>query len=76
MNVLTVVRTHAALLRLERIRSKRWERARAVPLDNVARARAQSLLAGTTYRDGSTNPGPLTLEQTSDVLAWATPRTR
>lgn len=74
MSVLTVIRTHAALLRLDRIRSKRWERTRAVPLDNVARARAQSLLAGATYRDGSTNPGPLTLEQARDVLAWATPR--
>ena len=53
MKALTVIRTHVALLRLARIKSRHWEAARAVPMDNVARMRAQSLLAGTLYRDGS-----------------------
>ncbi len=69
-----VIRSHVAKLRLARMKSRRWEATRAAPLDTQARMRAQSLLAGTTYRDGSTNPGTLTLEQARDVLAWATPR--
>lgn len=39
-------------------------------------AGALSLLAGIAYRDGSTNPGPLTLPQAQDVLAWAIARIR
>ena len=41
------------------------------PLDTLARMRAQSLLAGLRYRDGTTNPNALTLDQARDVLAWA-----
>lgn len=73
---LSLIRNHVALLRLARLKSRRWEATRAVPLDNQARIRAQSLLAGIAYRDGSTNPGPLTLPQAQDVLAWATQRIR
>ncbi len=43
-----------------------------LPLDTMARMRAQSLLAGLRYRDGSTNPNALTLDQAHDVLRWAT----
>lgn len=43
------------------------------PMDNVERARAQSLLCGLVYLDRSRNPGPLTLDQARDVLRWATP---
>ena len=46
------------------------------PLDTLTRMRAQSLLAGLRYRDGSANPDTLTLAQARDVLAWATHRTR
>lgn len=73
---LSLIRNHVALLRLARLKSRRWEATRAAPLDNQARIRAQSLLAGIAYRDGSTNPGPLTLPQAQDVLAWATQRIR
>lgn len=71
---LSLIRNHVALLRLARLKSRQWAATRTVPLDTQARMRAQSLLAGLTYRDGSTNPGTLTLEQARDVLAWATPR--
>ncbi|MFN3310118.1 MAG: hypothetical protein ACK40R_00230 [Thermomonas sp.] len=74
MTGLAMIRNHVALLRLARIRGRHWEAARAVPMDNVQRSRAQSLLAGLTYQDGSTNPGPLTLAQAQDVLAWANTR--
>lgn len=74
MTALAVIRKHVAKLRLARIKSRHWEATRAVPMDNVHRSRAQSLLAGTTYRDGSTNPGPLTIAQAQDVLRWASPR--
>lgn len=40
------------------------------PEDTDTRIRAQSLLCGVVYRDGSTNPDTLTLEQARDVLAW------
>ena len=72
--VAQIARTHVAKLRLARLKSRHWGATRTVPLDTHARMRAQSLLAGMTYRDGSTNPGTLTLEQARDVLAWATPR--
>ena len=74
MNGRSVIRKHTTLLRLARIKSRHWDAARAVPMDNVNRSRAQSLLAGMTFRDGSSNPGPLTLPQAADVLAWATTR--
>lgn len=70
----SVIRKHTALLRLARNQGSDWEAARAAPMDNVQRSRAQSLLAGLTYQDGSTNPGPLTLAQAQDVLAWANTR--
>lgn len=41
-----------------------------LPNETDARMRAQSLLAGLQYRDGSTNPGTLTYPQACDVLAW------
>lgn len=44
------------------------------PLDTLARSRAQSLLAGLRFRDGTTNPDTLTLAQAQDVLRWATAR--
>lgn len=46
------------------------------PEDTDQRIRAQSLLAGIAYRDGSTNPDSLTLAQAQDVLRWATARIR
>ena len=74
MTALTAVRNPHALLRLVRIRARKFDATRTLPLDRMARSRAQSLLAGTVYRDGSTNPGPLTLAQAQDVLRWALPR--
>lgn len=71
---LSLIRNSHAVQRLVRIRTRRWETARTTPLDNIARQRAQSLLAGTRYRDGSTNPGTLTLAQSQDVLIWANAR--
>lgn len=52
---------------------------RAAPTDprEVAlRMRAQSLLCGLAFRDGSTQAPPLTTEQAHDVLAWAQPKGR
>ena len=71
MRALTLIRNPHALQRLARIKARRWDAARTLPLDNVARSRAQSLLAGTVYRDESTNPGPLSIAQAHDVLRWA-----
>lgn len=65
-----------AIQRLARLRAKQYGKARTLPDDTAARIRAQSLLAGTRYRDGTTNPGTLTPEQARDVLAWATTRIR
>lgn len=73
---LSVIRNHVALPRLARLKSRRWAATRTDPLELNARSRAQSLLAGITYSDGSTNPGPLTLPQAQDVLAWAIARIR
>lgn len=73
---ITLVRTHLARLRLARMTTRRWGATRTDPIETVSRSRAQSLLAGATYRDGSTNPGTLTLAQAHDVLAWATTRIR
>lgn len=66
----------ACLQRSARPPTATWGSARTLPLDNVNRCRAQSWLAGIGYRDGSTNPGTLTLAQAHDVLAWATSRIR
>lgn len=63
---------HAGLKQIARQPTATWGSARTLPLDNVNRCRAQSLLAGATYLDGSTNPGTLTLAQAQDVLRWAT----
>lgn len=75
-SALSLIRNHVALLRLTRLKSRRWAATRTDPIETVSRSRAQSLLAGLTYRDGSTNPGTLTLPQAQDVLAWATARIR
>lgn len=40
-----------------------------LPGETDARIRAQSLLCGLVYRDGTTNPGLLTFDQACDVLA-------
>lgn len=50
MNGRSVIRKHTTLLRLARIKSRHWDAARAVPMDNVNRSRAQSLLAWATAR--------------------------
>lgn len=71
---LSMIRNPHAIARLVRLRSKRWDATRTLPLDTLARARAQSLLAGIAYLDGTTNPGPLTLGQAHDVLRWAASR--
>lgn len=75
-SALSLIRNHVALLRLTRLNSRRRAATRTDPIETVNRSRAQSLLAGAAYRDGSTNPGPLTLAQAHDVLAWATRRIR
>lgn len=74
MTTLRAIRNPHALQRLARFTCRRFQATRSVPLDTVSRSRAQSLLAGLYYRDDSTNPGPLTLDQARDVLAWAIPR--
>ena len=74
MSILAHVRNPHAALRLVRLRARKFEATRTLPLDNQTRSRAQSLLAGTRFRDGTTNPGPLTLAQAQDVLRWAAPR--
>lgn len=68
------MRRHLAIARLTRMRAQQWERTRSDPMENHLRVRAQSLLAGITYRDGSTNPGPLCSAHARDVIAWATAR--
>lgn len=74
MRSLSTVKNPIAVLRLVRMTRKRFDATRTLPLDNQTRSRAQSLLAGTRFRDGTTNPGPLTLAQAQDVLRWAAPR--
>lgn len=59
-----------AKLRLARMKSRHWAVTRSDPLENHARSTAQSKIAGLRYRDGSTNPGTLTLAQAQDVLTW------
>ena len=65
-----------AIQRLARLRAKQYGQSRTDPIDNQVRIRAQSLLCGQSYRDGTTNPGTLTLGQARDVLVWATTRIR
>jgi hypothetical protein len=43
------------------------------PRDVALRMRAQSLLCGIAFRDGSTQAPPLSIEQARDVLAWYCP---
>lgn len=74
MPALAKIRNPNAILRLARKQSKRWDATRTLPMDNVARSRAQSLLAGLHFLDNTTNPGPLTLGQAQDVLRWANGR--
>lgn len=59
---------------IKRAKSKpgTWGRL-AAPVDadeTMTRIRAQSLLCGIQYRDGSTQAPPLTLSQAQDVLRW------
>jgi hypothetical protein len=78
------IRNPHAILRLVRAKAAaarapgRWSPLAppVFPDETGARMRAQSLLAGTAFRDGSSNPGPLTLAQAQDVLRWATTRIR
>ena len=69
-----IARAVRAMSRLVCVRSSRWDATRTLPLDTLARSRAQSLLAGIAYLDGTTNPGPLSLDQAHDVLRWAASR--
>lgn len=71
MRALSIIRNSQAIQRLARIKARRFNATRTLPLDNVARSRAQSLLAGIEYLDETTNPGPLSLAQAHDVLRWA-----
>lgn len=71
MRALRIIRNPHAVQRLARIKARRFSATRTLPLDNVARSRAQSLLAGLEYLDDTTNPGPLTVAQAHDVLRWA-----
>ena len=71
---LTAIRNPNTVIRLVRLRARKFDAARTLPMDNVARSRAQSLLAGMRFLDGTTNPGPLTLAQARDVLRWASTR--
>ena len=50
-----------------------WPRlTRPVDADEIAaQSRAQSLLCGMKYRDGSSQAPPLTYAQAQDVLRWA-----
>lgn len=41
------------------------------PMETHAMCRAQSLLTGLRYRDGSSNPDTLTFTQARDVLRWS-----
>lgn len=52
---------------------KRWPQLSepVFPSDTDARIRAQSLLTGMEFADGTTNPDTLTLAQAQDVLRWA-----
>lgn len=59
-----------AIQRIARMRAKQYGQARTDPMENHVRSRAQSLLCGLRYRDGSTNPGTLSLPQAQDVLRW------
>jgi hypothetical protein len=43
------------------------------PRDVALRMRAQSLLCGLPFRDGSTQAPPLSTQQARDVLAWHDP---
>ena len=74
MSPLTAIRNPHAVVAL--VRRQRWGQLAApvFPADTDAIARATSLLAGDTYRDGRRHPGALSIAQARDVLAWATAR--
>lgn len=65
-----MIRSIYAIQRIARLRAKQYGQARTDPMENHVRSRAQSLLCGLRYRDGSTNPGTLTIAQANDVLRW------
>lgn len=69
---LSLVRNKRAVMAIVRA-ARKWPplAAPVFPMDTHMRSRAQSLLTGTRYRDGSTNPDTLTLDQARDVLRWA-----
>lgn len=57
----------------------KWRGALAAPIfppETDARMRAQSLLTGMEFADGTRHPDTLTLAQAQDVLQWATTRIR
>jgi hypothetical protein len=76
---LSAIRNPHAVVRLVRKAPfKRWPQLSEpiFPSDTDARMRAQSLLAGMEFADGTRNPDTLTLAQSHDVLRWATTRIR
>lgn len=68
-----MIRSIYAIQRIARLRAKQYGQARTDPMENHVRSRAQSLLCGQRYRDGSANPGALSLAQAHDVLRWYAP---
>lgn len=73
LHVLPVLQRH--ILHITRAHARDWTPARTDVADLQQRMRAQSLLAGwLVYRDGSANPGVLTLAQAIDVLNWSEAR--
>lgn len=76
---LSVVRTSNPPPRPMRVIAKKpakWMALSApvLPLETDQRMRAQSLLTGLRFRDGSRSPDLLTIDQAQDVLRWATAR--
>ena len=69
---LSLVRNKHAVMAIVRA-TRKWPPlpAPVFPMETHARYRAQSLLTGPRYRDGSTNPDTLTFDQAQDVLRWA-----
>lgn len=45
------------------------------PLDTWTRARAQSLLTGMHFRDGSSSPDTIPIDQARDLVRWSSPQT-
>lgn len=65
-----MIRSIYAIQRMAKQRANQYGQTRTDPLENFTRSRAQSLLCGFRYRDGSTNPGTLLLGQAQDVMRW------